>query len=188
MNGQHILIARQNDDATAWQVALRERGTWNLHGNPVSSLEACVASALAIMEQRGGLPDFTFSSREARAFKDTGVVDDASQLRAAVPGASILVMAPSRPSHDTDLWGRAWRDPTGRLTNLGREVSFRPVTLIEQVRAWFVAENYRSFVPEPARARRDIQRIPRPGCERELWVRHDWTIPGVMAEPATTAA
>jgi hypothetical protein len=62
------------------------------------------------------------------------------------------------------------------------------VTLIDQVRAWFVGEDYRSFTPEAARARGDLQRVHRPGFHRELWVRHTWTIPGVIAEATTTAA
>lgn len=65
-----------------------------------------------------------------------------------------------------------------------RETRFRTPVLLDRVLGWFVGENFRSFTVEALRERGDMQRVARPGFERELLVRHDWTIASVVAEPA----
>jgi hypothetical protein len=117
----------------------------------------------------------------------TGLIEDATAVRHALPGVSLSVMAPMGGKHPADLWGVVWRDPRGGLCEGARETRFRTPVLLDRVLGWFVGENFRSFTVEPLRERGDMQRVARLGFERELLVRHDWSIAAVVAEPAAAS-
>jgi hypothetical protein len=178
---EHFLLAA-SDDTDRWVILHRDYADrWDVFSTARASLEGMVNFLIETLQKHPGA-DVTFSTRPVAQVR-ADLIEDAAAVRTAVSGASLHIMARAGTyigsrgeviAYAPNLWGTAWRDPRGGLSAGHRNTRFREQVLLEIIRNWFVAQNYESFRLEPLRQRGDLQRVPRPGFDRELFVRHEW--------------
>ena len=161
MSSEHLVLAISNDGTGRWITVLRDySGAMNIFSAAAGSLQARVEFLIQILQTRPSA-DVTFSTRPLSDVLANGLNEDAAAVRAAVPGASLCVMAPKGPPFDPNLWGMAWRDWENQLSEGSRDSRFRAPVLLEMIRDWFAKQDYRSFRPAHPREQNDAQqRLP----------------------------
>ena len=131
MSSEHLVLAISNDGTGRWITVLRDySGAMNIFSAAAGSLQARVEFLIQILQTRPSA-DVTFSTRPLSDVLANGLNEDAAAVRAAVPGASLCVMAPKGPPFDPNLWGMAWRDWENQLSEGSRDSRFRAPVLLE---------------------------------------------------------